>query len=125
MSAVLPHLEITPQRPDWLAGAPGFEPGNGGIKIPTSRHRREVGPWHGLGGRMPTPNSIFYLHTATQYSARLSHRACGAAVPQPLTSVIGRSWPSDSWSCQRPSLSSYEMPAVFPGTRCSAEIGRA
>jgi hypothetical protein len=26
MSAVLPHLEITPQRPDWLAGAPGFEP---------------------------------------------------------------------------------------------------
>src|SRR6185436_626688 len=21
------------QRPDWLAGAPGFEPGNGGIKI--------------------------------------------------------------------------------------------
>src|SRR5467141_2045088 len=33
MSAVLPHLEITPQRPDWLAGSPGFEPGNGGIKI--------------------------------------------------------------------------------------------
>src|SRR5712671_6684679 len=33
MSAVLPHLEITPQRPHWLAGAPGFEPGNGGIKI--------------------------------------------------------------------------------------------
>src|SRR5260370_41902472 len=33
MSAVLPHLEITPRRPDWLAGAPGFEPGNGGIKI--------------------------------------------------------------------------------------------
>ena len=33
MSAVLPHLEITPQRPDWLAGVPGFEPGNGGIKI--------------------------------------------------------------------------------------------
>jgi hypothetical protein len=28
-----PNLEITPQRPDWLAGAPGFEPGNGGIKI--------------------------------------------------------------------------------------------
>ena len=26
MSAVLPHLEITPQRPDWLAGAGGFEP---------------------------------------------------------------------------------------------------
>jgi hypothetical protein len=36
MSAVLPHLEITPQRPDWLAGAPGFEPGNGGIKSPNS-----------------------------------------------------------------------------------------
>src|SRR5712692_9701114 len=33
MSAVLPHLEITPQRPHWLAGAPGFEPGNGGIAI--------------------------------------------------------------------------------------------
>src|SRR5467141_1299220 len=33
MSAVLPHLEITPQRPHWLAGAPGLEPGNGGIKI--------------------------------------------------------------------------------------------
>src|SRR6266852_7879075 len=33
MSAVLPHLEITPQRPHWLDGAPGFEPGNGGIKI--------------------------------------------------------------------------------------------
>jgi hypothetical protein len=28
--------------------APGFEPGNGGMKIPASRHRREVGPWHGL-----------------------------------------------------------------------------
>jgi hypothetical protein len=39
---------------------------------------------------------------------------------QPLTSVIGRLWPSDSSSCQRPSLSSYEMPVVFPGTRCSA-----
>ncbi len=26
-------MAITPQRPDWLAGAPGFEPGNGGIKI--------------------------------------------------------------------------------------------
>ena len=25
MSAVLPHLEITPQRPDWLAGHVGFE----------------------------------------------------------------------------------------------------
>src|ERR1700722_17577670 len=25
MSAVLPHLEITPQRPDWLAGHIGFE----------------------------------------------------------------------------------------------------
>src|SRR5258707_820907 len=37
MSAVLPHLEITPQRPDWLAGAPGFEPGNGGIKIQVVR----------------------------------------------------------------------------------------
>jgi hypothetical protein len=23
----------TPKRGDWLAGAPGFEPGNGGIKI--------------------------------------------------------------------------------------------
>jgi hypothetical protein len=32
MSAVLPHLEITPQGPHWLAGAPGFEPGNGGIE---------------------------------------------------------------------------------------------
>jgi hypothetical protein len=25
MSEVLPHLEITPQRPDWLAGVAGFE----------------------------------------------------------------------------------------------------
>jgi len=33
MSAVFTHPEITPQRPHWLAGAPGFEPGNGGIKI--------------------------------------------------------------------------------------------
>jgi Transposase domain (DUF772) len=33
MSAVLTHREITLQRPDCLAGAPGFEPGNGGIKI--------------------------------------------------------------------------------------------
>src|SRR5258708_14443046 len=33
MLAVLPHLEITPPRPHCLAGAPGFEPGNGGIKI--------------------------------------------------------------------------------------------
>jgi hypothetical protein len=32
MSAVLPHPETMP-RPHWLAGAPGFEPGNGGIKI--------------------------------------------------------------------------------------------
>jgi hypothetical protein len=28
MSMVLAHPEITPQRPLWLAGAPGFEPGN-------------------------------------------------------------------------------------------------
>src|SRR6266852_6087334 len=34
MSRVLLHAEMTPQRPHWLAGAPGFEPGNGGIKIP-------------------------------------------------------------------------------------------
>src|SRR5467141_1098735 len=42
MSAVLPHLEITPQRPHWVAGAPGFEPGNGGIEIrsPASRLTR-------------------------------------------------------------------------------------
>src|SRR6266850_116765 len=26
MSAVLPYLEITPQRPQWLAEAKGFEP---------------------------------------------------------------------------------------------------
>src|SRR6266436_3534718 len=32
MSEVLPHPEITPRRPDWLAGAPGFAPRNGGIK---------------------------------------------------------------------------------------------
>ncbi len=31
MSAVFTDSEITPQRPHWLAGAPGFEPGNGGI----------------------------------------------------------------------------------------------
>src|SRR6266849_9100167 len=37
MSAVLPHLEITSQRPHWVAGAPGFEPGNGGIKIQVVR----------------------------------------------------------------------------------------
>ena len=37
MSAVLPHLEITPQRPRWLAGVPGFEPGNDGIKIQVVR----------------------------------------------------------------------------------------
>src|SRR5258708_23551014 len=42
MSAVLPHLEITPQRPHWLAGAPGFEPGNGGIKIPVSPFRSTI-----------------------------------------------------------------------------------
>src|SRR5665647_3796485 len=33
MSAVFVHQEITAQRLDWLAGAPGFEPGDGGIKI--------------------------------------------------------------------------------------------
>src|ERR1700730_4484629 len=33
MSAVLTYPEITLQRPDCVAGAPGFEPGNGGIKI--------------------------------------------------------------------------------------------
>ena len=33
MSRILSNAELTPQRPDWVAGAPGFEPGNGGIKI--------------------------------------------------------------------------------------------
>jgi hypothetical protein len=32
-AAVLTHPETTAPRPRWLAGAPGFEPGNGGIKI--------------------------------------------------------------------------------------------
>src|SRR5712671_3287420 len=45
-SAVLPHLEITPQRPDWLAGAPGFEPGNGGIKLPYRLARPQSAPDH-------------------------------------------------------------------------------
>jgi hypothetical protein len=27
------RAEMGPERPHWLAGAPGFEPGNGGIKI--------------------------------------------------------------------------------------------
>jgi hypothetical protein len=27
---------------DWLAGAPGFEPGNGGIKIQTSSTKSEL-----------------------------------------------------------------------------------
>jgi hypothetical protein len=34
MSALPTQWEITPQIPDWLAGAPGFEPGNGRIKSP-------------------------------------------------------------------------------------------
>src|SRR6266446_6758456 len=54
MSAVLPHLEITPQRPHWLAGAPGFEPGNGGIKIRSTSSRltssrRQIVGLHGGG----------------------------------------------------------------------------
>src|SRR6266478_8480009 len=52
MSAVLPHLEITPQRPDWLAGAPGFEPGNGGIKpaVP-HKHWNSAVQWINLSPR--------------------------------------------------------------------------
>src|SRR5580704_10479574 len=38
---------------------------------------------------------------------------------QPVTSVWGRSLPSDSSSCQWPFSSSYEMPVVLPGTTCS------
>jgi hypothetical protein len=34
--------EITSQIADWLAGAPGFEPGNGGIKIPPHGHKRSL-----------------------------------------------------------------------------------
>ena len=33
MSHVFLQTGQGPQRPDWLAGAPGLEPGNGGIKI--------------------------------------------------------------------------------------------
>src|SRR5215510_3099994 len=33
MTWFLTHPDIARQRPHWLAGAPGFEPGNGGIKI--------------------------------------------------------------------------------------------
>src|ERR1700738_4080285 len=33
MSRVLTHREISPRRPDCLAGAGGFEPPHGGIKI--------------------------------------------------------------------------------------------
>src|SRR6266446_4855834 len=43
MSAVLPHPELTMQRPHWLAGAPGFEPGNGGIKIRSTSPSRYGG----------------------------------------------------------------------------------
>ena len=35
MSAVLANREIKPRRQDWLAGAGGFEPPHGGIKIRT------------------------------------------------------------------------------------------
>jgi hypothetical protein len=34
MSCVLTHVEAPPERPHWLAWAPGFEPGYGGVKIP-------------------------------------------------------------------------------------------
>src|SRR5450759_1290726 len=36
MSVLLAHPEMTPQRLDCLAGAGGFEPPNGGIKIRVS-----------------------------------------------------------------------------------------
>src|SRR5215213_510259 len=38
---------------------------------------------------------------------------------QPSTSVSGRSEPGDRSSCQRPSLSSYEMSVDSPGRTCS------
>jgi hypothetical protein len=44
MSAILPHLETTPRRPDWLAGAGGFEPPHGGIKIRCLTPRRFFNP---------------------------------------------------------------------------------
>src|ERR1700759_4679145 len=33
VSEIFPRNENGPGRPRWLAGAPGFEPGDGGIKI--------------------------------------------------------------------------------------------
>ena len=63
MPAVLTHLEITPWRPDWLAGAPGFEPGNGGIKI------RCLTTWL----RPKTPRCL----SRARYSGEMRHDQCG------------------------------------------------
>src|SRR5258708_39576529 len=56
MSAVLPHLEITPQRPDWLAGAPGFEPPScRNCVLPTPCTRRRLPPL--LGSQCNAPRA--------------------------------------------------------------------
>ena len=59
MSPLLRQPEIPAERPWWLAGVPGFEPGNGRIKSPNSAYSnnghsektRDSGllPIHGLG----------------------------------------------------------------------------
>ena len=54
-----------------------------------------------------------------RFLSRQRKRAFTRIFPQPSTSVSGRSSPGDTSSCQRPSLSSYEMPVVSPGTTCS------
>src|SRR5258708_31357074 len=54
-------------RTGWL-GRQDSNLGMAEIKIPTSRHRREVGPWHGLGGALPHPTSLFLPQSVTAYS---------------------------------------------------------
>src|SRR6266436_4284305 len=56
MSAVLPHLEITPQRPHWLAGARGFEPPScRNCVLPTPCTRRRLPPL--LGSQCNAPRA--------------------------------------------------------------------
>src|SRR6266446_231537 len=86
MSAVLTHGEITPPRPNWLAGAPGFEPGNGGIKIRCRRDRQRArtrSGWSWLLRRARRPPACYWPqspHESDQL-CRMAADAFGIACP--------------------------------------------
>jgi hypothetical protein len=85
-----------------------------GRMSPRRAHGHAISPpgWRGSRAR----------HNSSRGLARWSEVPSLVADParsQPLTSVCGRSLPVESSSCQRPSLSSKEMPVESPGTTCS------